>query len=174
MEPLQIRGEPLRKGHYFQKEDLKVFLDNCCTLRHCSVVIKKYGSFVCSMCQPPRLPIETFSSLHVLPDPMPGEEEQYKAFREVYGTDTNESHRPSLEKKSTVKTLLFSSTIRHIQNADIMPECEQCGRWRLLYSQYKLTNERTVLENELEEISFTCGSPLQDLDLPGKLPKVYA
>ncbi len=105
---------------------------------------------------------------------MPGEEEQYKAFREVYGTDTNESHRPSLEKKSTVKTLLFSSTIRHIQNADIMPECEQCGRWRLLYSQYKLTNERTVLENELEEISFTCGSPLQDLDLPGKLPKVYA
>ena len=80
--------------------------------------------------------------------------DHYKTFIEVYGTNTNESHRPSLQKKSRAKTLLFSSTLRHVQNVDmmLMLECEHCGRWRLLYSKYKLTKEeRTELDNALEE-----------------------
>ncbi len=50
VEPSLTRGEPLRKGHLSQKE---AFLDHCCTLRHYFFVIKKCGSFDCSICRPP-------------------------------------------------------------------------------------------------------------------------
>ena len=46
--------------------------------------------------------------------------------------------------------------------------------WRLLYSKFKLTKkERTDLQAAMEDIPFTCGAPLQDLDLPGRLGEVY-
>ena len=41
---------------------------------------------------------EAFSKVHYLPDPVPGEDGHYKKFDEVFGTDTNENHRPSLSK----------------------------------------------------------------------------
>ena len=150
------------------------FMDHCCTLCHYFVVIKKCGSPECSMCTPPHLPAEMFSALHKLPDPMPGDEGHFKTFSEVYGTDSNESHHPSLQKKPRTKTLPFASTLWHVQNVDMMLKCEHCGRWRLLYSQYRLTKkERTDPEKALEDVSFTWGSPLQESELPGKLANVY-
>lgn len=46
--------------------------------------------------------------------------------------------------------------------------------WRLLYSRYKLTRqEKAQLQFAIEDLSFTCGAPLQDLNLPGRLNDVY-
>ena len=50
----------------------------------------------------------------------------------------------------------------------MMLECEHCGGWRLLYCEQKLTKkERENVEQELMDVSFTCGAPLQDFELPG-------
>ena len=124
IEPSLVRGESLRKEHLPQKEKLKQYLEHCCTCRH-FFVVKKCGSSTCEFCDPPRLPKGIFSSLHVLPDPIPGEEGHYKEFSEVYGTTTTESYRPSLQKKSKkAKTLPFASSLRHVNNVDMMLECE--------------------------------------------------
>jgi ribosomal protein L44E len=105
---------------------------------------------------------------------MPGEEGRYKQFTELYGTETNESHRPSLQKKSNKrKTLPFACSLRHVKNVDMMLECEHCGLWRLLYSQKKLSRkEREELEEALADFTFTCGAPLQELQLAGKLAEL--
>ena len=96
-------------------------------------------------------------------------------FSEVYGTTTTEAHHPSLQKKSKrAKILPFASNLRHVKNVDMVLECKHCGLWRLLYSQQKLTKkEREALNEALANFSFTCGAPLQDLELPVKLANVY-
>jgi len=46
--------------------------------------------------------------------------------------------------------------------------------WRLLYSQKKLAKrDRHDLQSILEDVSFTCGAQLQDLNLPEQLRDVY-
>ena len=86
----------------------------------------------------------------------------------------DEAHRPSLQKEFKAKTLPFASSLYHVKNINMMLQCEHCGRWRLLYSQYKLSKkERADLQAALEDLLFTCGSPLQELDLPGRLSSVY-
>ena len=56
----------------------------------------------------------------------------------------------------------------------MMLQCDECDSWRLLYSQNKLFHQEwNNLEVALADYSLTCGSPLQDLDLPGKLAHVY-
>lgn len=46
--------------------------------------------------------------------------------------------------------------------------------WRLPYSRFKLTRkERADLQVAIDDISFTCGALLHDLQLPGRLSKVY-
>ncbi len=56
-----------------------------------------------------------------------------------------------------------------------MLECEECGMWRLVYATHKLKPpERQAVENARNGMSFSCGSPLQDLELPLDLTdKVY-
>ena len=43
------------------------------------------------------LPVETFNNLHPLPDLAPGTDGHYSAFEKIYGTQTTEQHRPSLQ-----------------------------------------------------------------------------
>ena len=51
-----------------------------------------------------------------------------------------------------------------------MLECEECGMWRLIYAKHKLSpRQRKTLQDLLEGMSFSCGSPLQELDLPSDL-----
>ena len=85
-----------------------------------------------------------FSTLHALSEPMPVSDEHYKCFSDLYGTTTDESHRPSLQKQSKKKTLPFASSFRHVKNVDMMLKCEHCGSWRLLYCEQKLTKERKL------------------------------
>lgn len=50
---------------------LKAFLEHCCQIRHYSFSIKKCGKQDCNICCTPRLPLDTFSTLAFLPDPVP-------------------------------------------------------------------------------------------------------
>ncbi len=78
---------------------------------------------------------------------------------------TTEEFRPSLVSRSKLRTIPFSPSIQHVKNADIMIQCEECQMWRLVYSKYKLKSERTILNQALENFSFTCGAMLSDLEL---------
>ena len=146
-----------------------------CVSQHYSFQIKKCGSESCSVCGAIRLPKPVFDQLHFLPDPVPGEDGHYKGFKDLLGTKTDGTHRPSLQKASKrTKTLPFSASVQHVKNVDIMLQCDECCKWRLLYCKFKLTRkERADLQTGLQDVSFTCGAQLQDLELPGRLNEVY-
>ena len=56
---------------------------------------------------------------------------------------------------------------------NLLLEYEHCGLWRLL-SQKKLSlKEREELEEALADFIFTCGAPLQEVQLAGKLAEVH-
>lgn len=94
---------------------------------------------------------------------MPSVDGHYLPFDKVFGRETSESHRPSMQAKSQrKKTLPFHGVLQHVKNVNMMLECEECGMWHLLY-----------LEHLLEDWTFTCGSQLQDLGLNGSLNEVY-
>ena len=168
-------SENLTKRTLQTKPALKDFLAHCCVQRKYMFQVKKCGSLTCSMCKPPRLSAEVFNRLKYVPDPVPGEEGHYKPFAEVYGTNTTEQYVPSMMSKTQrKKTLPFASNLRHVKNVDMMLQCDECDSWRLLYPQNKLSHqERKDLEEAVADYSFTCGAPLQDLNLPGKLAHVY-
>lgn len=107
-----------------------------------------------------------FEQLKSFPDTEPGLEEHYKSFSEIYGTETSKKHRPSLSKKpKKQQTLPFHGKVQHVRNVDLMLECEECGMWRLVYATHKLKlPERKSLEKALNGMSFSCGTPIQDLD----------
>jgi len=48
-----------------------------------------------------------------------------------------------------------------------MFECEECGVWKLIYPKTKLTKVQS--DYLLEGMSFSCGAPIQELDLPSDL-----
>lgn len=139
---------------------------HCCKSRHYYFGILKCGSLNCNICKVPRLPQEVFSTLHHLPDPILGEEAHFVPFESVYGTDTTEKDRPSAQKSRDGGR---KYTLKHVKNANLMLQCDDCSLWRLLYASNKLTLEdRKRVQAELDNASFTCGSPIEDLgtDLP--------
>ena len=77
-------------------------------------------------------------------------------------------HRPSLNRKIPQrKTLPFYGTVQHIKNAQVMVQCDSCEMWRLVFSKCKLSpDKRSMLQQLLSNYSYSCGSKLQDLDLP--------
>ena len=81
----------------------------------------------------------------------------------------------SQKKAQRRKTLPFTASIQHVKNIDLMLQCDECGLWRLLYSKQKLSGKECEdLQRILEDYSFTCGAPLQDLELAGRLANVYS
>ena len=111
---------------------------HCCQQRHYSFCIKKCGRADCAICKPPRLPPESFSQIHHLPDPTPASDGHYKQFSDVYGKATTEAHRPSIAKRTgRTKSLPFVASVRNVM---LMIQCEECGMWRLLYSPRKLSS----------------------------------
>ena len=167
------KDEFLTKRNLPSKQDLMAFLKHCCTRRHYSFQIKKCGSDTCDICKSVELPKEVFHSLHVLTDPVPSEDGHYKTLEELLGTETDGSHRSSLQKTyKQKKTLPFLASVQHVKN--LMLQCDECSMWRLPYSRFKLTRkERADLQVAIDDISFTCGALLHDLQLPGCLSKVY-
>ena len=169
-------GKVYRMGGLKDLPKLSKYLSHCCQSRHYSFSIRKCGEASCMICRPVRMPMDIFRNIHHLPDPIPGEEGHYAPFEDVYGTPTTEKHRPSLHvRKGRQKTLPFTASVQHVKNVDIMVQCEECQMWRLLYSKHKLkAHERTALQHALEDVTYTCGANIQDLELGDRFVDVFA
>jgi len=58
---------------------------------------------------------------------------------QIFGKNTTEVHRPFLNiKMKQKKTLLFSASVQHVKNVDMMMLCNEYDMWRLLYCRTKL------------------------------------
>ena len=75
---------------FSQHPELAQYLSYCARERTYFVSLKKCGSRDCIICKPPRLNDQDFKCLNLLPDPIPGTDDHYKEFSEVFGTETTE------------------------------------------------------------------------------------
>ena len=110
--------------------------------------------------------MEVFKELHHLPDPVPCGD-HFKEFESVYGTETSEEHRPSLKNTTKIKGhgMPFSPTTQTAKNAGIVLQCEECLKWRVVYSKRKLNPAtRVKVMREVERLLYTCGSVFQEID----------
>ncbi len=152
------------------KTDFLNFIDHCCQVSHYSFQVKKCGQPDCTTCKPVRMDPVAFASLRFLLNPVPGLD-HYKAFEEVYGQSTciSDKHRPSLQQKKR-KATLFSPSQQHVKNVGLLLQCEECDKWRLLFCKHKLSaQELSDLQRILEDVSYSCETTLEDLDMPGRL-----
>ena len=158
-----------------EKHAMLAFMEHCCRIRHYSFQIKKCGCTSCSICKPVRMDTELFASLNFLPDPIPGEDDHYKTFKEVYGISTSEKHRPSLliGRKTAIQSLGYAPSQQHARNVGVLVQCDDCAKWRLLYSKTKLNySEISELQGLLDDISYSCGASLSELELSNRMKKV--
>ena len=170
---LLIIDSSLKEGVQYTKKNVEKcagameFMSHCCHSSHYSFDILKCGIASCSLCRPVRLPMDTFKMLHHLPHPMPGEDDHYAPFADVFGRPTTEEHRPSLKQKPKKNSLPLSASVQHVKNTEMMVQCNECCMWRLIYSKYKLKKEQIIkLQAVLDNFTYTCGSKLAELQLP--------
>lgn len=111
-----------------------------------------------------------------LPNPVMDEDGHYKSFEEVFGTNTGEYLSPSeveSKQKTKSKSLPFNATQQHVKNVNLVIQCGECEMWRIILSKKKLNPQNFILLNRIvEDISYTCGTSLNDLDLPAELESV--
>ena len=143
-------------------EGWKSFVANHCKCSHYYFQVMKCASSSCLRCQsnPPQTP--DFDQVHFLPDPEPTSDKlHYKPFDQVYGMETTDNHRPSLQLDSVEKetdkerALLVAARVR-----DILPCCE-CSKLRCVYAATKLSyGEHTQLQRVKDEGVYSCGVSL--------------
>ena len=76
-------------------------------------------------------------------------------------------------RKSKSKSLPFYASVQHVKNIQMMVQCDLCGMWRLLLSKYKVKMaDREYLQRLLDNQSYSCGSKLEDFDLPDTFKNV--
>ena len=122
----------------------------------------KCGSKECSICLPLRIDPEIFK-----PDPVLGSDGHYLLFSEFFNTSTTEKDRPSLKASKHKKSLSYSPTKQHATNVNVVIQCDECDRWRLLFSRRKLQpQQRSQLRLLLSDLSYTCGARFSELHLP--------
>ena len=110
-----------------------------------------------------------FSSLKFLPDPLLGEDGHYHPFKHIYGKSTTEKDRPS-QKAKKQKSLSYSPSKQHATNVGVVIQCEECSKWRLMFSKRKLSlHQQQELRNIVSDLSYSCGATMDDVDLPDHL-----
>ncbi|CAB3998966.1 Hypothetical predicted protein [Paramuricea clavata] len=145
----------LQRDHLTMKdvkdfEHLKAFLKHCCIEGHIA-----------------SRPLRDKRSKDVssLPFPVPAGDGHYRPFEEVYKTITEEN-RPSkvTRPKTTRANLPFSPSVQHAQNTDVMVQCTECEKWRLVFAKKKLTKrQKQQLTDLLEDMDYTCGFQFDDI-----------
>ena len=170
-----LTREDTKKKDIENKLKLKEFYQHCCRSRHYFFSIKKCGEETCEVCKPLRMPKEEFANIKHLPDPTIGDEDHYLTFEMAFQKETTEKDRPSLAKPiKRRKSLPFTPSVQHVRNIGLMLQCEECDLWRLLYSKRKLSvQEKTQLQAYIDDITYTCGATLQELDLPESFSCVF-
>ncbi|GBC01659.1 hypothetical protein RclHR1_04280016 [Rhizophagus clarus] len=78
------------------KPKLQEFMEHCCQKCLYFFEIKKCGNNECNICRPIRSNPDVFKELKGLPDPIPGPDDHYMSFSEVYEKKITEEHCPSL------------------------------------------------------------------------------
>ena len=151
---------------------LKQFLTHCCRQRHYFFEVRKCGNAECGICGRVRLSTEELSMIKLFPDLMMKDDGHFKLFEEIHGADTSENDRPSL-KRGKESSLPFYASVQHAKNSGMMLCCDECDMWRLIYASRKLkAQEKQLLEHALDGLCFSCGSLLQDAELPEGLQDV--
>ena len=124
-------------------------------------------SDVPQICTPVRMPSEDFYKIKTFPDPVFNKDTgHYKGFTEVYGKEISEDDRPSKKRKRAQ----LHASLTNVKNCGLMLCCDECGMWRLIYAQRRLSKAETKkLNSTLDGLSFSCGAPLKDLELDDSL-----
>ncbi len=62
---------------------------------------------------------------------------------------------------------------QHVKNVNLLVQCEECNKWRVLFCCNKLNFfQLTELEKLLDDIAYTCGVLFSEFDFPGRLNNV--
>lgn len=98
-----------------------------------------------------------------------GEDGHYKGFEEVYGTDTTEEYRPSLQQKvpglaANSHGIPFAPSAQTARTVGKTVKCIACDKPRVIYSTHKLTTQdQMILKRVLDLYQYSCGCELQEL-----------
>ena len=125
------------------------------------------------ICSAKHLANDMFSTLHHLPFLMKKlGDEKFKHFDEVYGEITSEGNRPGLiEKVKSSHHMPFSPSSQSANNTGTVVQCDECGKWRCVYSKRKLKKDVfSLLERFNEEFNYTCWVVLQELIFKNMTP----
>ena len=90
---------------------------------------------------------------------------EYEEFDTLYGSQTNESYCPSLaEAEHKCHGMPFPPSAQYARSTGLVIQCDECGKWRLLYSRKKTAKaQRDELQEIIEMLTYSCGSRLQDI-----------
>ena len=59
----------------------------------------------------------------------------------------------------------FSPSAQFARNVGVVLQCDECLKWRVIYSKTVLKSEqRDELQQLIETLSYTCGSRLQEIE----------
>ncbi|PKK56135.1 hypothetical protein RhiirC2_797987 [Rhizophagus irregularis] len=161
VDPLLTRNDTTQ-AQLTRHNELVSFMKTHCHERAYSFQIKKCQDVSCNICTPIRLPQTVFDSLHFLPDPVPALDnpDHYTSFQAVYGKQTSEEFRPSLQlnqanAEPAPKSVFASGKIRDY----IM--CCDCGKRRCVYSDKALSQDEIQdFKQSLDTYDYSCGAPL--------------
>ena len=106
-------------------------------LFHCKVILISYFKHLCTV-------YILYKKLHVF----------YPWFQ---STPSKNTARPRKDRTNPFPAK-FSPSEQHVRNADIMLQCENCDKWRLLFATKKLpVREKDQLTQILQSVEYTCG-----------------
>ena len=93
---------------------------------------------------------------------MPGTDHHYKEFLEVFGRETDESARPSLKTgKDRNAKIPFNVVKQHATNTNLLLECAECNKLRLVFSAKKLSAaEKKLFNRVMSDMLYTCSVSL--------------
>ncbi|CAI2186741.1 954_t:CDS:2, partial [Funneliformis geosporum] len=99
---------------------------------------------------------------HLLPDPIPGLDNHYMSFSEVYEMKITEQYCPSLQNKKSQNIPIMSAQFG--KNVWTVIKCVKCNKPRVLYACRKLSEEEyLLLQSFLETVEYICGISFKGL-----------
>lgn len=130
----------LKKANEWQS-----FIANHCKCSHYSFQVKKCTRVDCLYCQSNPIQTPNFNQVYFLPDPEPTPDKlHYLPFDQMYGKETTDSHRPSLQLDSVEKesdkqhrALLVAARVR-----DVIVCCE-CSKPRCVFAATRFSHDES-------------------------------
>ena len=102
------------------------------------------------------------------PDPVPYDEDGVMRYTE--GIDKDEKYLPSKigDPSKADQTIPFTPTAQTAKNVGLLLNCDECSKPLLLHAKHKLqTKKLNEAKRVLNDLVFTCGSSLSELDEEG-------